>query len=134
MHYSKELEECGYNYNGTETMMCGWNGKKLRAEIFFGPVYYHRLTHMVSDKIFSRASTNQKRHAITRQPLNGRANEGGLRIGEMEKDCMLVHGISKFLHEKMFDQSDKFIINLCVPCKSYFKVVKNTKWVFLFWM
>ncbi len=53
----KELEECGYNYNGTETMMCGWNGKKLRAEIFFGPVYYHRLTHMVSDKIFSRAST-----------------------------------------------------------------------------
>ncbi len=71
----KELEECGYNYNGTETMMCGWNGKKLRAEIFFGPVYYHRLTHMVSDKIFSRASTNQKRHAITRQPLNGRANE-----------------------------------------------------------
>ncbi len=52
----------------------------------------------------------------------------------MEKDCMLVHGISKFLHEKMFDQSDKFIINLCVPCKSYFKVVKNTKWVFLFWM
>ena len=121
----KELEECGYNYNGTETMMCGWNGKKLRAEIFFGPVYYHRLTHMVSDKIFSRASTNQKRHAITRQPLNGRANEGGLRIGEMEKDCMLVHGISKFLHEKMFDQSDKFIINLCVPCKSYFKVVKT---------
>ncbi len=80
---------------------------------------------MVSDKIFSRASTNQKRHAITRQPLNGRANEGGLRIGEMEKDCMLVHGISKFLHEKMFDQSDKFIINLCVPCKSYFKVVKT---------
>ncbi len=43
----------------------------------------------------------------------GGANEGGLRIGEMEKDCMLVHGISKFLHEKMFDQSDKFIINLC---------------------
>ncbi len=78
------------------------NGKKLRAEIFFGPVYYHRLTHMVADKIFSRASTNQKRHAITRHPLNGRANEGGLRIGEMEKDCILVHGISKFLHEKMF--------------------------------
>jgi DNA-directed RNA polymerase II subunit RPB2 len=126
----KELEECGYDYNGTETMMCGWTGEKLRAEIFFGPVYYHRLTHMVSDKIFSRASTNQKRHTITRQPLNGRANEGGLRIGEMEKDCMLVHGVSKFLHEKMFDQSDKFIINLCVPCKSYFKVAKNENGLF----
>lgn len=126
----KELEECGYDYNGTETMMCGWTGEKLRAEIFFGPVYYHRLTHMVSDKIFSRASTNQKRHTITRQPLNGRANEGGLRIGEMEKDCMLVHGASKFLHEKMFDQSDKFIINLCVPCKSYFKVAKDENGLF----
>jgi DNA-directed RNA polymerase II subunit RPB2 len=121
----KELEECGYNYNGTETMMNGFTGERLRAEIFFGPVYYHRLTHMVSDKIFSRASTNQKRHTVTRQPLNGRANEGGLRIGEMEKDCMLVHGASKFLHEKMFDQSDKFIINLCVPCKSYYKVAKD---------
>jgi Iridoviridae putative DNA-directed RNA polymerase II subunit RPB2 len=126
----KELEQCGYNYNGTETMMCGWTGEKLRAEIFFGPVYYHRLTHMVSDKIFSRASTNQKRHTVTRQPLNGRANEGGLRIGEMEKDAMLVHGIARFLHEKMFDQSDKFIINLCVPCKSYFKVAKDEKGMF----
>ncbi len=54
-----------------------------------------------------------------------------LRIGEMEKDCMLVHGISKFLHEKMFDQSDKFIINLCVPCKSYFKVVKTQNGFFV---
>lgn len=63
--------------------------------------------------------------------MNGRANEGGLRIGEMEKDCMLVHGVSKFLHEKMFDQSDKFIINVCVSCKSYYKVTKTEDGKFL---
>ncbi len=73
--------------------------KNLEAEIFlWTSILPTDWTHMVSDKIFSRASTNQKRHAITRQPLNGRANEGGLENRRMEKDCMLVHGISKFLH------------------------------------
>ncbi|CCV02567.1 DNA-directed RNA polymerase II subunit RPB2 [Armadillidium vulgare iridescent virus] len=138
----EELGKCGFSPNGTCVMMNGMTGKKLTtrvekidqsgkkyieeedSKIFMGPIYYHRLTHMVSDKIFSRPSTNQKRNATTRQPLNGRANDGGLRIGEMEKDCLLVHGGSRLLHEKMFDQSDKFVVRLCVPCKSYFNVSK----------
>jgi len=76
----------------------------------------------VSDKMFARG-VGGPTNILTHQPVNGRANNGGLRIGEMEKDCMLVHGISKFLNEKMFDQSDKFVLKQCRTCDQYTKVV-----------
>lgn len=123
----EELKMEGYNFNGTETMYSGTTGVKLKCDIFIGPTYYHRLSHIVSDKIYAR-SVGGPINALTRQPVNGRANNGGLRIGEMEKDCMLGHGIVKFQNEKMFEQSDKFILKQCGDCHLYTKVVyKNGK-------
>jgi DNA-directed RNA polymerase II subunit RPB2 len=122
----KELVKCGLSNNGTVKMMNGMTGEKIKANIFMGPVYYHRLTHIVSDKIFARPNTHQKRNALTRQPLNGRANDGGLRVGEMEKDCLLAYGCPTFLQEKMFDQSDKFYAYICKKCKQYTTIEKYT--------
>lgn len=120
-----ELGQCGLDPHGKWQLMNGITGEYMKMKIFMGPTYYHRLTHMVSNKIFSRPSTNQKRNSMTRQPLNGRANDGGLRLGEMEKDCCIAHGTSLFLQEKMFDTSDKFSIKLCRPCRSYLRVSKE---------
>jgi len=121
----KALAQEGYAFDGTYEMMNGMTGERLSARIFMGPVYYHRLTHMVSDKIFARPSTNQKRNTLTRQPLNGRSNDGGLRIGEMEKDNLLAHGAARFLQEKLVDLSDYFTIRLCVDCYNFTTIVKT---------
>ena len=120
---SQELERHGFETNGTEIMYNGMTGQKMKAKIFMGPVYYHRLTHLVSNKIFSSTNTNVK-NKLTRQPLNGRSNDGGLRIGEMEKDCLLRHGIIKFSNERMMDLSDKYTIKLCNNCNGYYHVTK----------
>lgn len=123
------LEQCGYHYDGTEIMYSGFSGEKLKYRIFFGPTYYHRLTHMVSEKMHARSQGQIT--TLTRQPVPGRSKNGGLRIGEMEKDNMLVHGLAKFTHEKMFDNSDPFTIKLCKKCKNYFKVVEMSDGVYL---
>ncbi len=81
------LNKLGYSAYGTETMYCGFTGKKMEAKIFIGPTYYKRLKHMVLDKIHSRA--RGPRQALVRQPLEGRSRDGGLKIGEMEKDSMV---------------------------------------------
>ncbi|CCA61430.1 hypothetical protein AV955_gp073 [Diadromus pulchellus ascovirus 4a] len=122
------LKQNGYSEDGTETLYNGFTGKKLHAKIFMGPVYQHRLTHLVSNKIFSSVHTNAK-NKLTRQPLNGRANDGGLRIGEMEKDCLLRHGVVKFSNERLLDLSDKHVVHICNDCKSYYHVVatKNSR-------
>lgn len=110
----KVLNKLGYQSYGTETMYNGITGQKMKAEIFIGPVYYLRLKHMVNDKIHSR-STGPKQ-AITRQPLEGRAKEGGLKIGEMEKDSMVAHGIGQFLKERMMETSDITTVHVCNEC------------------
>ena len=120
---SQELERHGFTSDGTEMMYNGMTGQQMKARIFMGPVYYHRLTHLVSNKIFSSTNTNIK-NKLTRQPLNGRSNDGGLRIGEMEKDCLLRHGIIKFSNERMMDLSDKYTIKLCNNCNGYYHVTK----------
>lgn len=120
---SRELEDCNFKYDGTETMYNGMTGQKLNARIFIGPVYYHRLTHLVSNKIFASTNTNVK-NKLTRQPLNGRSNDGGLRIGEMEKDCLLRHGVIKFTNERMMDMSDKYLLRTCNNCQGYYHVTK----------
>ena len=108
------LKKLGYSPYGTETMYCGITGKKIQAQIFIGPTYYMRLKHMVLDKVHSRA--RGPRQALTRQPLEGRAKGGGLRIGEMEKDAMVAHGISQFLKERMMETSDMETFHVCDDC------------------
>jgi len=111
---SKLLRENGYQSRGFEVMFNGHTGKKLQAQIFLGPTYYQRLKHMVDDKIHSRARGPVQ--ILTRQPVEGRSRDGGLRFGEMEKDCMISHGAAQFLKERLFDTSDAYRVHVCDLC------------------
>ncbi len=106
------LRELGFRYNGTETMYNGKDGEQLKAKIYVGNMYYLRLKHMVANKLHSRAIG--KIQLLTRQPIEGRAQGGGLRVGEMEKDCFVAHGASLLLKER-FD-SDRTLIRVCGSC------------------
>ncbi|NQU78580.1 DNA-directed RNA polymerase subunit B [Candidatus Woesearchaeota archaeon] len=108
----KELRSLGMRDNGTETMYNGHTGKQMHARIYIGNMYYLKLKHMVSNKIHSRARGPIQ--LLTRQPTEGRAKEGGLRLGEMEKDTFVAHGASLLLKER-FD-SDKTLVPVCEGC------------------
>ncbi|KAK4543925.1 DNA-dependent RNA polymerase II [Oleoguttula mirabilis] len=108
------LEQHGFQKRGFEVMYNGHTGKKLAAQVFLGPTYYQRLRHMVDDKIHARARGPLQ--ILTRQPVEGRARDGGLRFGEMERDCMISHGASAFLKERLLDVSDAFRVHICEIC------------------
>jgi DNA-directed RNA polymerase II subunit RPB2 len=110
----KRLEELGYDPKGYEELYNGMTGEKLKAKIFFGPNFYQRLKHQVEDKAYSRA--RGPRTLLTRQPTEGRSRDGGLRLGEMERDALIAHGIAKFLHEKMMYNSDAYATYICDIC------------------
>lgn len=106
------LEVFGFRNDGRETMYDGRTGKKLDAQIFIGNCFYQRLDHLVSNKIHARSRGPVT--LLTKQPTEGRSKEGGLRLGEMEKDCLIAHGGALVLKER-FD-SDKTVVPICTEC------------------
>lgn len=121
----EELEEvmekgCGFHKHGHEILYNGMTGEQLQVSVFIGPTFYQRLKHMVSDKVHSRSTGPMV--ALTRQPSEGRVRDGGLRLGEMEKDCLLGHGSVSYLKETMVDKSDHFKTHICKMCGKIAKV------------
>lgn len=110
----EELKRFGFNEHGYETLSCGFTGKRIQTKIFIGPTFYMRLKHMTNDKYHSRS--NGPNQNLTRQPLEGRSRDGGLRFGEMERDCMIAHQCSQFLKERMLDASDFYSTYVCNNC------------------
>jgi DNA-directed RNA polymerase II subunit RPB2 len=109
--YEEQLIEAGFNSTGNQVLYNGMNGKQIVADIYIGPTYYLRLKHMVKDKINYRASGPLT--SLTRQAVQGRANDGGLRIGEMERDGLLGHGMSAFLKDSFLNRGDDYYIAVC---------------------
>jgi DNA-directed RNA polymerase III subunit RPC2 len=104
----------GLNYTGKDILYSGTNGKPLDAFIFCGPVFYQKLKHMVLDKAHARA--RGPRAVLTRQPTEGRSRDGGLRLGEMERDCLIAYGASNLIMERLMHSSDAFSANVCLTC------------------
>ena len=113
-HICNELARHGYDRYGRTKLHNGFTGEALPSLVFMGPTYYQRLRHMAADKDHARARGPV--HMLSRQPTEGRARDGGLRFGEMEKDCVVSHGASEFLRDRLLDNSDPSVVTICGAC------------------
>ena len=104
----------GLNYTGKDIFYSGVNGAPIDAYIFSGPVFYQKLKHMVLDKMHARS--RGPRAVLTRQPTEGRSRDGGLRLGEMERDCLIAYGASNLIMERLMHSSDAFSASVCQTC------------------
>jgi DNA-directed RNA polymerase III subunit RPC2 len=111
---AQSLIRNGLNYTGKDVLYSGTTGEPLDAYIFSGPVFYQKLKHMVLDKAHARA--RGPRAVLTRQPTEGRSRDGGLRLGEMERDCLIAYGASSLIMERLMHSSDAFSANVCMSC------------------
>ncbi|KAL3691016.1 hypothetical protein R1sor_004667 [Riccia sorocarpa] len=111
---SATLIKNGFSYSGKDFIYSGITGHPLQAYVFMGPIYYQKLKHMVLDKMHARA--RGPRVVLTRQPTEGRSREGGLRLGEMERDCLIAYGASMMILERLMISSDQFQIQVCTHC------------------
>ena len=109
-----ELIKLGYEAHGNELLCNGLTGEQHECSVFMGPVFYQRLKHMVNDKAHSRSIGPMVN--LTRQPAEGRSRDGGLRFGEMERDCMVSHGAARFTRGRLYDASDKYSVFICKKC------------------
>jgi DNA-directed RNA polymerase II subunit RPB2 len=107
-------DDLGMEPSGNEILYNGFTGRQMETSIFVGPCFYQRLRHCSADKMHSRSSGPLV--MLTRQPAEGRAREGGLRFGEMERDCVIAHGITEFTKERFMECSDLFRCWSCQDC------------------
>ncbi|CAI6330189.1 unnamed protein product [Periconia digitata] len=108
------LVKNGFSYTGKDYLTSGITGEALQFYVFFGPIYYQKLKHMVQDKMHSRS--RGPRTTLTRQPTEGRSRQGGLRLGEMERDCLIAYGAGQLLLERLMLSSDAHTMDVCGQC------------------
>jgi DNA-directed RNA polymerase beta subunit len=108
------LEECGFERTGYEDMYNGMTGEKFQSQIFIGVSFYHKLKHMVSDKMYARGYGNVQ--LLTNQPTVGRSKQGALKMGEMETQCTIAQACASMLVDRLYEASDPYSVYICRQC------------------